>query len=287
MGDPTRLLFGLVPPPSFVGSEPRVNQLLRALSDRADVMLVRRHAESYDELARLIRHGEIDIAWLPPIPFARLSGDGVVRELVCGERAGRDTFVSVLVARADSAIASRADLPGTRVGWVDPLSATGYVIPRVRLASRGLDPEHLFAHQSFFGSHPAVVRAVLDRVVDVGATFAGFGEGGELVRGAFLDVGATADDLRVVETFGGVPSDVVAVHTRVPEDVSERVAAALEDASGDALDAIRSIFGVVRFTRQPLTGYDTLRTEVEHGVDSGVIPAAAAFLSTRPPKADE
>jgi hypothetical protein len=37
------------------------------------------------------------------------------------------------------------------------------------------------------------------------------------------------------------------------------------------------------FVRKPLVGYDVLREEVEHGVDSGIIPAAAAFLSTRPP----
>jgi hypothetical protein len=49
------------------------------------------------------------------------------------------------------------------------------------------------------------------------------------------------------------------------------------------LDTVRTTFGAMCFSRRPVVGYDMLRTELEHGVDSGVIPAAAAFLSTRPP----
>ncbi len=283
MGDPTRLVFGLVPPPSFATAEPRVARILRYVSERAGVMLVRRHVDTYEALARALKHGEIDVAWLPPIPFARLSGDGLVHELVCGERAGRDTFAAVLIARADSNIVTRADLVGKRVAWVDPLSAAGYVVPRLRLAAHGVDPTACFGHEAFHGSHPAVVRAVLDRNADVGATYAGFGDHGELVRGAFLDVGARADDLLVVDSFGDIPPDVIAVRATVDPQAAIAVATALLEADGEALDAMRAVFGIVRFVQEPLTGYDTLRSEVEHGVDSGIIPAAAAFLSTRPP----
>ncbi|HEY8075850.1 MAG TPA: PhnD/SsuA/transferrin family substrate-binding protein [Labilithrix sp.] len=287
MGDAARIVFGLVPPPSFAAAEPGVARVLRYVSERADVMMVRRHVDTYEALARALRHGEIDVAWLPPIPFARLSGDGLVHELVCGERAGRETFCAVLIARADSKIGTRRELVGKRVAWVDPLSATGYVVPRLRLASHGIDPTTSFTKESFYGSHPAVVRAVLDRQADIGATYAGFGDRGELVRGSFLDVGASADDLLVVDAYGDIPPDVVAVRAAVDPQVALRVAKALLEADGDALDAIRAVFGVVRFVQEPLTGYDTLRAEVEHGVDSGVIPAAAAFLSTRPPPPGE
>jgi phosphate/phosphite/phosphonate ABC transporter binding protein len=287
MGDSTpRLVFGLVPPPSFAAAEPRVAFILRYLGDAASVMLVRRHVDSYEALALALKNGDIDVAWLPPIPFARLAADGVVNELVCAERAGRDTFVAVLIVRADANISTRDDLRGKRVAWVDPLSATGYVVPRVRLASSGFDPTKSFGKESFYGSHPAVVRAVLEGEADVGATYAGFGDRGEIVRGAFLEVGASADDLLVVDSFGTIPPDVVAVASRTPSDVTKRIATALLEADGEVLDAIRAVFGVVRFTCEPLVGYDSLRAEVEVGVDSGVIPAAAAFLSTRPPPAD-
>jgi phosphonate transport system substrate-binding protein len=281
----SRLQFGLVPPPSFVGVEAHVNALLRWVGDRAGVMLVRRQVASYDDLARLLRGEVLNVAWLPPIPFARLEVEGVVRELACADRGGGDALVSVLLARAGSSLATLEDLRGKRVAWVDPLSATGYVVPRMRLAASGRPPAGFFAKETFFGSHRAVVRAVLDGVADVGATYAGL-EDGRLARGAWTDLGAIADDLAMVETFGRVPSDVIAVHSRVPEPVAQALAEAFEATREDpaALEAVRLTFGAVALVRRPLVGYDLLRSEIEHGVDSGVIPDAAAFLSTRPPR---
>lgn len=285
MGDPARLVFGHVPRPSFVGVEPRLNALLRWVGGRAGVTILRRQVGSYDELVSLLRAGNLDVAWLPPIPFARLDADGIVRALVCAERGGHDSYVSVVVTRVDSSIGSLPDLRGKRMGWVDPLSATGYVVPRVRLAARFREPQSLFAAETFFGSHAAVVSAVLDKIVDVGATYGGFTERGELARGAYQEVGARASDLRVVEAFGAIPPDVVAVHSRVDDRLHLALASAFEATSEDTemLDCVHLTFGAMYFVRKPVVGYDTLRTEVEHGVDSGVIPAAAAFLSTKPP----
>ena len=285
MGDPQRLTFGLVPPPSFVAFEPRLNALLRWIGERAEVTLVRRHVGSYDDLVSALREGTIDVAWLPPIPFARLEAESVVRPLVCAERGGRDAYVAVLFARADSAIVELPDVRGKRVGWVDPLSTTGYIVPRIRLAVRFPRGTKIFAAETFFGSHAAVVRAVLDGVVDVGASYGGFSERGELVRGAFLDFGGSVDDLRVVESFGAIPSDLIVVRTNMGATLEASLAAAFEATSSNEamLDTVRTAFGATAFVRKPVVGYDMLRTELEHGVDSGVIPAAAAFLSTRPP----
>lgn len=285
MRAPERLTFGLVPPASFLGVEPRLNALLRWLSARAGIQLVRRHARSYDELVRLLRAGQLDVAWLPPIPFARLDGEKVVRALVSAERGGHDQYVSVLLTRADGPVHVLSDLRGKRIGWVDPLSATGYVIPRMRLALRFANLARVFATETFFGSHAAVARALADGLVDVGATYGGFADDGTLVRGPFLDIGVDPGALRVVEAFGAIPPDVVAVHARVDETSADDLASAFVAASEEPaiLEHVHVLFGAMYFVSKPLVGYDVLREEVEHGVDSGVIPAAAAFMSTRPP----
>jgi phosphonate transport system substrate-binding protein len=285
MGDLERLTFGLVPPPSFSGLESRLRPLLRWVGERAGVSLVHRQVSSYDDLVRGLREGKIDVAWLPPIPFARLDAEGVVRVLVCAERGGQDAYVSVLFARADSGLTLLTDVRGKRVGWVDPLSTTGYVVPRMRLALRFPEGAAIFASESFFGSHAAVVRAVLDGAVDVGASYGGFSERGELVRGAFEDFGGRSSDLRVVEAFGAIPPDVIAVRSSLDPKVEEKLGESFVATSSEPsmLDAIRMIFGAQLFVRKPVVGYDLLRSEIEHGVDSGVIPAAAAFLSTKPP----
>ncbi len=80
---------------------------------------------------------------------------------------------------------------------------------------------------------------------------------------------------------------MIAIRSSVAPGVQEALAAAFE-ATREVpmvLDAVRAIFGAFAFARKPLVGYDMLRAEIEHGVDSGVIPAASAFLSTRPPPA--
>jgi phosphate/phosphite/phosphonate ABC transporter binding protein len=283
MGGSSRLTFGL--PASFMGSESRINALLRWIGERANVTLVRRHVGSYDELVNALREGAIDVAWLPPIPFARLDAENVVRSLVCAERGGHDAYVAVLLARADSAIHVLTDVRGKRIGWVDPLSTTGYVVPRMRLAARFAEGTTIFKSEAFLGSHVAVVRAILDGAVDVGATYGGFSERGELVRGAFQDFGGQASDVRVVEAFGAIPADVIAVRTNIDPSVEAALAAAFEATCDEPamLDIVRTTFGAMSFVRKPVVGYDTLRTEIELGVDSGVIPAAAAFLSTKPP----
>ncbi len=282
--DQRRLQFGLVPPASFVSIDPYINTLMRWVGDRAGVSLVRRQVASYDDLARLLRAEVLQVAWLPPIPFARLDIEGVVRELVCADRGGGDDFVSVLVARADSTFTDLETVRGASVAWVDPLSATGYVVPRMRLAAKGRAPGDLFRKETFFGSHAAVVRAVLDGVADVGATYAGLVDQ-KLARGAFEDIGASASELTVVETFGAVPSDVIAVHANVPDATMAALADAFQATKDEpaVLDAVRIVFGATALVKRPLVGYDFLRSEVEHGVDESVIPAAAAFLSTRPP----
>lgn len=283
--DTERLSFGLVPPASFVGVDRHLGGLLRWLETRTGLTIVRRQVASYDDLARLLRVGVLHAAWLPPILYARLEDEGVVSALVSAERGGSEPFVAVMVARAGSRIASLEDLAGTRAAWVDPLSATGYVVPRLRLASQGKDPSRLFRSEAFFGSHAAVVRAVLDGAADVGATYAGLGSRGELLRGAFSEVGALSDDLQVVGDFGALPPDVIAARKSLPEDVRARLAEAFEATSEEPamLDAVRTTFGALRLVRKPLEGYDDLRRELDQGQKAEAIEASSAFLSTRPP----
>jgi phosphate/phosphite/phosphonate ABC transporter binding protein len=285
MADAQRLTFGIVPPASFLGVESRLNAFLRWIGERTGVQLVHRRVGSYDELGKLLRAQQLDMAWLPPILFARLDGESIVDALVCAERGAHDAYVSVLLARADSGIKVLDDIRGKRMGWVDPLSATGYVVPRMRLAPRFRDAASVFAKETFFGSHAAVARAIIDGVVDVGATYGGFGEDGSLARGPFLELGADAHSLQVVEAFGAIPPDVVAVHRRIDAETAAALAVAFEATCRDPAMAehLQILFGAMFFIKKPLVGYDALRLEVAYGVDSGLIPAAAAYLSTKPP----
>ncbi len=70
-----------------------------------------------------------------------------------------------------SGLRSPQDLAGVRAAWVDRQSVSGYLLIRAHLRGLGIMPERAFTSDRFFGSHEAVVRAVVEDSADVGATF--------------------------------------------------------------------------------------------------------------------
>ena len=69
----TRLVFGLAVPESITPRDAGLGSLLRWLGNKAGVEIVRFQVPSYDALARQMRDGTIQVAWLPPIVFVRLA----------------------------------------------------------------------------------------------------------------------------------------------------------------------------------------------------------------------
>lgn len=274
-----RLSFGLVPQVADP-SDRRVEELLAWVGDRAGVVVTCVESRDYEALAKGIEAGEIDVAWLPPLVFTRLVERGFAHELATGDRGPGDAYVSVLVARAGSPLSSATDLAGASVAWVDPLSASGYVVPRLRMTHAGIDLERAIGRDVFVGSHAAVLRAVHSGEVDVGATFIGFAPGGRLSRGAFDEAGAPASAFKVVESFGTLPPDVIAARATLAPSLKTAFGDALCGAADDAY--ARSLlggFGVDRFDRHPVTGHDALAAEVKALRDSGHAMAAAEFLT--------
>ncbi len=276
-GEAPRLWFGLVPPAASLPRPDRLGELTELVGERSGLVIARRQVASYDDLARLLRGGVLQLAWLPPILFAHLVTEGVVREVASADRGEAEPSLSVLVAKRGRGLRTVEDLRGLSVGWVDPLSAAGYVVPRLRLARAGHPPDTLFARERVFGSHAAVVRAVLDGTIDVGATYAGVGGDGELSRGAFVDLGVPAQTLEIALGFGPIPADVVAVHATVPAAVEDRLAEALLADDPTLRELLHQTFGARRLVRGPLVGHDLLRSEIARAPEV-LVPAAHAFV---------
>jgi phosphate/phosphite/phosphonate ABC transporter binding protein len=232
-------------------------------------------ASSYEDLGTATARGEVDLAWLPPIPLVALERKHAVAPLVVHHRDGGPTFASVLVVRHGDELATPEDLGGTRAAWVDPYSASGYVVPRAALAALGLDPRVAFSEQRFWGSHEAAVLAVHRGEADVAATYGGFDESGELVRGAWLDVGGADEDLRVLARFGTIPGDVFAARSELPAPTRERFKRALLDVSRDAKNRLllRDAFGTDALRTFTDSGYEELRALTENAARLDLLDA--------------
>lgn len=251
---------------------PRMAALTRWLGHRLDCNVVPRCALSYEELVPMFESGHVDIAWLPPIVHWHLDRAKLARGLLVNERGGRERFSSVLLGRKGSAHDSLEKLRGARAAWVDPWSASGYVLPRIALAEREIDPRTTFLEERFFGSRDAALRAVLDDRFDVTATFAYF-EGERMARCGWDEIPDAASKFDVLLRAGDIPSDCIATARSMSDDTRERVATAFEAALADpaAAELLRSTLNVERFLRGAPKDAD-LSIALTRARETGLLP---------------
>jgi len=74
------------------------------------------------------------------------------------------------IANQASGIKTFADLKGKNFCFVDPLSTSGYIVPRIQLKANGIDPD-ADIKSTVSGSHPNVAIAVYKGDCDAGVTY--------------------------------------------------------------------------------------------------------------------
>ncbi len=267
---PISLTFGFVAAASARETLSSVSALASFFAANHDLDLQSRPSRTYEELATSVREGRSDVAWLPPVAFAWLAE----RVTAIGSivRGGRTSYSAALVAREESAFRARSDLAEARVGWVDAWSAAGYVVPRLELgrAPSGLVTPPSFRSETFYGSHREALLALERGDCDVVGTYARTPAPGEPAsEGAWSELG-----LRVVvlETFGEIPPDVLAVRRNLGRQEHEAVSTAFRAAfsvpHGRAL--VRAVFGGDELREGLEPGHETLRRAYERGVAHGL-----------------
>lgn len=134
---------------------------------------------NYDRQVQALLAGHIDIAWNTNLAWvkAHRATGGTCRALAMRDVDVR--FTTVIVARADSGIASLADLRGKRLALGSADSAQAAILPRHYLRQAGVDPERDCAllrfdldvgkHGDTGTSEEEVVRALRDGRADAGA----------------------------------------------------------------------------------------------------------------------
>ena len=161
---------------------------------------------------------------------AWLDTHGGIEPLVVPEESdGSISYISVLVVRADSGIASLGQMRGRSLAWADPNSTSGYLIPRFALRQAGIDVEggQYFSRTGFAGGHEQGVVAVLQRQYDGAVTWAS-GQGSEaegysrgnlhaMVEKRMLDM----RDLRIIWRSEPIPNGPTAVRTDLPAAFKE------------------------------------------------------------------
>jgi phosphonate transport system substrate-binding protein len=277
-----RIVLGFVPTDRLRARDARTRLFTRALEERLGLYVVERNVATYDELEQAMTAGRIDLAWLPPLVFARLDERAVATAVATVVRPG-EAFWSVLITAASSEVRGLdlEQLRGRRIAWVDPLSASGHIVARLALVARGIDPRTTFSRESFAGSHPEALRAALEGRAHVAATFARCDAEGRVVHGPWVEAGVAPEELRVLGLLGEVPPDLIGACSRLPKELHDAIRGAMIDISQDDALApvLQTIFGGTKFIPGVPASYSSLRDLLDR--TSGTMDA---FASTTPPE---
>ncbi len=258
------ILFGLPPTlPEHVGPG-LAHELGIHLAEGLGSPVEVRICANYSELADRLAEGDLDFAWLPPLPAAGLRRHCGISVMAHAVRSGLHVYYSVVFVRDDSPIREPVDLQGRRMGYVHRRSASGFLVAAARIREQGLDPA---SPPDFLKSHAKVVEAVQQGTVDAGATFCSF-EGspddGVVVHAGFKQEGIDAA-MRIVLHGGPIPADVICAWPGTSlgsrRQMSDVLLSMADDDRGRRL--LDAVFGAQRFDVTDVAGLDRLDHALE------------------------
>lgn len=175
-------------------------------------------------------------------------------------RYGLETYQAQIIARNDGKINSVKDIHGKKFAYVDPASASGYLMPAKLFKDQGIKPsETIFAKK-----HDNVVTMIYQGQVDAGATFYSPPENGKaedarrLVKTQFPDV---EEKIKIVQLTDPIPNDPIAFRADLPEEMKNKIVDALFEfqKSDEGKKNFYDIYGITGMVRSDDKRYDSVR----------------------------
>ncbi|MBP9675120.1 MAG: phosphate/phosphite/phosphonate ABC transporter substrate-binding protein [Anaerolineaceae bacterium] len=176
------------------------------------------------------------------------------------------------ITQADSGITSIADLKGKTFCFVDPNSASGYIVPNIIMKSQGIDSEAGDVTVTMAGSHPNVGVAVYNGDCDAGVTYIDIrkDESAKLYE-TYPDI---MEKVVVFYTTDIIPSDGIQFIDNFDPELRATIVAAFlkmaEDEAGKQL--LKDLYNINGLVEIQPDFYDAfLATMVAAGVDPATL----------------
>lgn len=223
-GMPETIRFGVTPADDSAGQEERFGAMVQALEEdlATDVEFITTGG-TYGGLIEALIAGRLEIAVMSPFAYVIATGQGAdieARAAYITRPDGPTTYQSNGLARVDRAdVTGIEDYAGKKICFVDPGSASGYLIPAAGLLAVDIDPEADLGEAIFAGGHDNSVLAIADGTCDAG--FAVDTELGHLEETGDVEEGA----LHVVWESDPIPGVVLAVQSSLPDEVKDAIVA--------------------------------------------------------------
>ena len=210
-------------------------------------------AADYDGVIQGLLGGTLDYAELGASGYAKIhiEDEGAVEpKFTTVQTDGSTGYHSLMIARADSGIETLADMEGKRLGFADPDSTSGFLVPQVSLPEElGMPIAEFFGETGFGGGHENLVLEVVKGNFDAGTTWASgvgdFDDGytsGNLAK--MVDKGILDMD-ELVELWKSplIPNGPMVVRTDLDAALKERFVAFMMAMPEDDPDCMAAIQG--------------------------------------------
>ncbi|MCM2264820.1 MAG: PhnD/SsuA/transferrin family substrate-binding protein [Desulfuromonadales bacterium] len=137
------------------------------LEQRLGVNLKVSYSATNDEIVNKFKAGELDLAYLGPLPYVLLKKNFPAAEpvVIFNEKDGDSSYTCALVTSADSSFDFKS-MKGKKVALTQPLSTCGYFATQGMFAQYGNSLEDNLYH--FLGQHDKVALAVARGDFDAG-----------------------------------------------------------------------------------------------------------------------
>lgn len=208
----------------------------------------------YDGVIQGLLGGSLDAAILGASGYAKayLTDPEAVEPVLSNTNlSGAATYYSIAIARKDSGMTKIEDAKGKVLGFGDPNSTSGYLIPAVELPKAGMsvEPGVFFKDTKFTGGHEQTIVAVKNGDIDAGITFAdGMGDWEDGYNSGALRKAVDAglvDMNEMVELWKSepIPEGPWVIRKSLPADVKEKFVALLAGLAETDKDCAYGVAG--------------------------------------------
>ncbi|MFN7455538.1 MAG: phosphate/phosphite/phosphonate ABC transporter substrate-binding protein [Pseudobdellovibrionaceae bacterium] len=175
-------------------------------------------------------------------------------------RHGLATYQAQFLAKADGPIKSLADFNGKKMAFVDPSSASGFLLPKKVLNDKGIKP----AEEVFAMKHDSVVSMIYQGQVDGGATFYSPEHEGKiqdarrLVKTQYPDV---EQKIKIVELTEAIPNDPIIFRKELTEEMKKKITDAFVSfvATPEGKATFEKVYGVTDLKVATDADYEPVR----------------------------
>ncbi|AXC51304.1 phosphonate ABC transporter substrate-binding protein [Paracoccus suum] len=227
----------------------------------------------YDGVIQGLLGGSLDAAILGASGYAKTyltDPEAVEPVLVKTNLDGSSTYHSIGFARKDSGFTKLEDAKGKVLGFGDPNSTSGYLVPAVELPKAGMSvkPGEFFKDVKFTGGHEQTIVAVKNGDVDAGVTWAdGLGDWEDGYNSGALRKAVDAglvdmNDMVELWKSSPIPEGPWVVRKKLPEDAKTKFVALVAGLIEKDKDCAYGVAGGETAGFKPVT-HDAYETIIE------------------------